>query len=79
MKKSMIRNYVVVDSKKKWSDGWYVVCETLNKRVDEFGNAYGHGFKVYEVCMVEDGEVGTCVECFDTMREAIAYVEEGCE
>ena len=73
MRKCMIRKYAVIDCKVKWDNGKYAVCETLNKRVDADGNAYGHGFKVYEVCLMEDGAVGTMVDCFDTMREAIEY------
>ena len=76
MKKSLIRNYVVLDCEKVWSDGEYVVCKTLNKRVNADGNAYGRGFIVYEVCVIEDGEVGTCVDSFDRMSEAIDYCVE---
>ena len=75
MRKSMVRRYAVIDCKVKWDNSKYAVCETLNKRVDADGNAYGHGFKVYEVCVCDMGGVGDCVECFDTMREAIEYAE----
>ena len=76
MKKCMIRNYVVTDSKVKWSNGKFAVVQTWNKRVDSNGVLYGHEFCVYEVCWEEFGQIGDCVDCFDDFRSAVKFVEE---
>lgn len=72
--KAMISPFVVLGSDVVWENEDCVVCRVRNKRKGFDGKPYGREFVVYEVCVKDSYGIGDCVECFDTMSQAIDYV-----